>query len=188
LVQGIVQGVGFRPWVHQLAHAYGLSGYVLNSTLGVTIEIEGPEQAQQGFLADFRSHPPPLAAIDQVKEEVLEPAGFVGFAIHESTQAAGAFVLVPPDIATCGECWADFRDPANRRYRYPFTNCTNCGPRYTIIQDIPYDRRFTTMSEFRMCAACEAEYRDPSNRRFHAEPNACPDCGRGWSCGIGSGV
>ena len=176
-VQGIVQGVGFRPWVHLLAGRYRLSGYVLNSTLGVTIEIEGPEEAQQGFLADFRNHPPPLAVIDEIHEEILEPAGYAGFAIHESALAAGSFVLVPPDIATCEDCLADFRDPSNRRFRYPFTNCTNCGPRYTIIQDIPYDRRFTTMSEFRMCAACDAEYHDPSNRRFHAQPNACPECG-----------
>jgi hydrogenase maturation protein HypF len=176
-VQGIVQGVGFRPWVHQLAHTCGLTGFVLNSTLGVTIEIEGPEEAQQRFLTEFRTHPPPLAAMDEIHEEELEPVGYSGFEIRESQAAAGEFVLVPPDMATCVDCWADFRDPANRRYGYPFTNCTNCGPRYTIIQDIPYDRRFTTMSEFRMCAACETEYHDPFDRRFHAQPNACADCG-----------
>jgi hydrogenase maturation protein HypF len=177
LVHGIVQGVGFRPWVHQLAHAHRLSGYVLNSTLGVTIEIEGPEAGQLGFLADFRNHPPPLALIDEVHQETLEPAGYSGFEIRHSEAAAGSFVLVPPDIATCADCLADFRDPSNRRFGYPFTNCTNCGPRYTIIQDIPYDRRFTTMSEFRMCPACDAEYHDPYDRRFHAQPNACPECG-----------
>lgn len=176
-VQGIVQGVGFRPWIHQLARKYALTGYVLNSTLGVTIEIEGPEEAQQAFLSDFRDSPPPQAVVDHLQEEVLESAGFQSFEIRESRWEAGEFVLVPPDIATCDACLADFRDPKNRRYGYPFTNCTHCGPRYSIIQDIPYDRRFTTMSEFRMCAACEAEYHDPADRRFHAQPNACPECG-----------
>jgi hydrogenase maturation protein HypF len=176
-VQGIVQGVGFRPWIHQLAHRHGLTGYVLNSTLGVTIEIEGPEEAQRRFLVEFHQNPPPLAAIDDVREEILGAAGFIGFAIRESEHAAGDFVLVPPDISTCEECLKDFRDPGNRRYRYPFTNCTHCGPRYSIIQDIPYDRRFTTMSEFRMCPECDAEYHDPTDRRFHAQPNACPVCG-----------
>ena len=176
-VQGIVQGVGFRPWVHQLAHAHMLSGYVLNSTLGVTIEIEGSEEDQLRFLSDFRSHPPLLAVIDEVHEEILDPIGYPGFEIRESRAAPGEFVLVPPDIATCEDCLTDFRDPANRRFGYPFTNCTHCGPRYSIVQDIPYDRRFTTMSEFRMCAACEAEYHNPSDRRFHAQPNACPECG-----------
>jgi hydrogenase maturation protein HypF len=176
-VQGIVQGVGFRPWIHQLAQASQLSGHVLNSTLGVTIEIEGAEEAHNAFLSAFRNHPPPLAVIDQVHEEILDPTGCAGFEIRESLPASGEFVLVPPDIATCDACIADFRDPANRRFRYPFTNCTHCGPRYSIIQDIPYDRRFTTMSEFRMCAECEAEYHDPANRRFHAQPNACSECG-----------
>jgi hydrogenase maturation protein HypF len=172
-----VQGVGFRPWVHQLAHAHGLSGYILNSTLGVTIEIEGPEEAQKRFLDEFRGQPPPLAAIDEVREEFLMPAGYPGFEIRSSQPAPGEFVLVPPDVATCDDCLADLRNPANRRFRYPFTNCTHCGPRYTIIQDIPYDRAFTTMAGFRMCTACEAEYRDPADRRFHAQPNACPGCG-----------
>jgi hydrogenase maturation protein HypF len=163
--------------VHQLASANSLAGFVLNSTLGVTIEIEGPEEAQQRFLAAFRSAPPPLAAIDHVQEDLLEHVGYIGFEIRDSQAAASEFVLVPPDIATCDACLADFRNPADRRFGYPFTNCTHCGPRYTIIQDIPYDRRFTTMSEFQMCAECEAEYHDPANRRFHAQPNACPVCG-----------
>jgi len=163
--------------VHQLARTYSLSGYVFNSTLGVTIEIEGPEEAQQQFLESFRTHPPPLAVIDEVRTEMLDPAGYTGFEIRESLAASAEFVLVPPDIATCDACLADFRDPKNRRFGYPFTNCTHCGPRYSIIQDIPYDRRFTTMSQFLMCPACEAEYHDPSDRRFHAQPNACPECG-----------
>ncbi len=176
-IQGIVQGVGFRPWIHQLASGCGLKGFVLNSTLGVTVELEGPEEAQQQFLRGFHSTPPPLAAIDHVREELLEPVGYTDFEIRESAAAAGEFVLVPPDMATCDACLADFRDPLNRRFGYPFTNCTHCGPRYTIIQDIPYDRRFTTMSEFPMCAECDAEYHDPRSRRFHAQPNACPVCG-----------
>ncbi len=177
VVYGIVQGVGFRPWVHQLARTHRLSGFVLNSTLGVTIEIEGPDEAQRAFLRDFGADPPPLAVIDEVREEILDAAGYAGFEIRESRGGAAEFVLVPPDIATCEECLADLRDPFNRRWAYPFTNCTHCGPRYSIIRNIPYDRRFTTMSEFRMCAACEAEYHDPANRRFHAQPNACPECG-----------
>jgi hydrogenase maturation protein HypF len=163
--------------VHHLAHARGLSGYVLNSTLGVTIEIEGPEQDQQRFLEELRQRPPVLAVIDEILEETLPTVGDSGFVIRESQPAAAGLVLVPPDIATCPDCISDFRDPANRRFGYPFTNCTNCGPRYSIIQDVPYDRRFTTMAEFRMCPACEAEYHDPSDRRFHAQPNACPECG-----------
>jgi len=176
-VQGIVQGVGFRPWIHQLAVTHSLSGYVLNSTLGVTIEIEGSKASLQSFLVDFRNHPPPAASIDEVREEILAPIGLTGFEIRESAHASGEFVLVPPDIAICDACVAEFRDPLNRRFGYPFINCTHCGPRYSIIQDIPYDRQFTTMSEFRMCPACEAEYHDPRDRRFHAQPNACVECG-----------
>ena len=176
-VQGIVQGVGFRPWVHQLACANRLSGYVFNSTLGVTIEIEGPDEGQRRFLAELGSAPSPLAVIDRVQEETLEAAGYIGFEIRESQATASEFVLVPPDISTCDACLADVRDPENRRFGYPFANCTHCGPRYSIIRDIPYDRRCTTMSEFTMCAACDAEYHDPHNRRFHAQPNACPECG-----------
>jgi hydrogenase maturation protein HypF len=176
-IGGIVQGVGFRPWVYQLAQRHHLGGYIFNSTLGVTIEVEGPEQALDGFETALRSEAPPLAELDQIRVEHLEPVGYQKFTIRDSEDAAGEFVLVPPDIATCPDCLADLRDPADRRYRYPFTNCTNCGPRYTIIQDIPYDRPHTTMAEFRLCPACEREYHDPGDRRFHAQPNACPDCG-----------
>ena len=172
-----MQGVGFRPWVYQLAQRHHLGGYIFNSTLGVMIEVEGPEQALDGFETALRSEAPPLAELDQIRVEHLEPVGYQKFTIRDSEDAAGQFVLVPPDIATCPDCLADLRDPANRRYRYPFTNCTNCGPRYTIIQDIPYDRPHTTMAEFRLCPACEREYHDPGDRRFHAQPNACPDCG-----------
>ena len=172
-----MQGVGFRPWIYQLAQRHQLGGYVFNSTLGVTIEVEGPEDALARFEAALRSEAPPLAELGPILVERLEPFGYRDFTIRDSEDATGEFVLVPPDIATCPDCLADLRDPANRRYRYPFTNCTNCGPRYTIIQEIPYDRPHTTMAGFRQCPACEREYHDPSDRRFHAQPNACPDCG-----------
>jgi len=148
-----VQGVGFRPWVYQLAQRYRLYGYVFNSTLGVTIEVEGTQEALARFEAELRTGAPPLAQLDQIRVEQLETIGYQEFTIRDSQDLEGQFVLVPPDIATCPDCLADLRDPANRRYRYPFTNCTNCGPRYTIIQEIPYDRPHTTMAEFRQCPA-----------------------------------
>jgi len=178
-VRGIVQGVGFRPFVYNLAHQLGLAGYVLNSSAGVTIEIEGREQQIAQFVVTLRGGPPPLAQIEHVAIEGMEPAGEQGFVIRRSEAEPGEFVLISPDVATCEECWRDFGATENRRYGYPFTNCTNCGPRYTIIQDIPYDRPNTTMSQFHMCPLCQAEYDDPSNRRFHAQPNACPACGPG---------
>lgn len=174
---GIVQGVGFRPWVYTLARRFSLTGFVLNSTVGVEVEIEGVAESVSAFLREFRAHPPDLAQLDEVIEEDLPAIGSAFFEIRASRAEPGEFVLIPPDIATCPECLADLRDPANRRFGYPFTNCTNCGPRYSIIKDIPYDRRQTTMAEFALCAACEAEYHDPADRRFHAQPNACPDCG-----------
>lgn len=177
LVQGIVQGIGFRPWIHQLAAAHGLRGYVCNSSHGVTIEIEGTEADHLAFLRDFVSTRPALAVIDHVQEELLPPAHFKDFQIRESTVHAEAFVLVPSDLATCADCLQELHNPSDRRYRYPFINCTRCGPRYTIIHDIPYDRPLTTMRDFPMCSACEAEYHDPADRRFHAQPNACPQCG-----------
>jgi len=176
-VRGIVQGVGFRPFVYNLARELGLTGYVFNSSAGVTVEIEGADQAIQKFLDALWHRPPPLALIAEIAVVELEPVGGTDFEIQESHSEAGEFVLVSPDMATCDECWCDFGDPKDRRFGYPFTNCTNCGPRYTIIQDIPYDRPMTTMSSFRMCALCQAEYEDPANRRFHAQPNACPVCG-----------
>jgi hydrogenase maturation protein HypF len=172
-----VQGVGFRPWVYQLAQRHELGGHVFNSTLGVTIEVEGAEEAIDRFDAALRTEAPPLAEMGSIEVEQLAPFGHAEFTIRDSEDVAGEFVLVPPDIATCPDCLADLRDPANRRYRYPFTNCTNCGPRYSIIREIPYDRPHTTMSGFRQCADCEREYHDPRDRRFHAQPNACPACG-----------
>lgn len=176
-VRGIVQGVGFRPFVYNLAHELGLAGYVLNSSAGVTIEIEGGEPAVTQFITKLKNSPPPLAQIEEVLLADLEPGGESAFVIRHSQAEPGEFVLVSPDVATCDDCWRDFGDSANRRYGYPFTNCTNCGPRYTIIQDIPYDRPTTTMAKFRMCELCQTEYEDPSDRRFHAQPNACAECG-----------
>jgi len=176
-VRGIVQGVGFRPFVFRLAQDLGLSGYVLNSSDGVIAEIEGSEPKLTLFLEGIRSQSPPLARIAEVAISEVEPNGERGFRILESLSEQQKFVLVSPDVGTCKDCLRDFTDPDNRRYGYPFTNCTNCGPRYTIIQDIPYDRPLTTMAPFHMCARCQAEYDDPANRRFHAQPNACPDCG-----------
>ncbi len=176
-VRGIVQGVGFRPFVYHLATSLGLTGFVLNSSSGVTIEIEGPVAALDGFVVRLEQQPPPLARIEQITVAELQPLGEGSFVIKESTPEAEEFVLVSPDVATCDDCYRDFTDPKNRRFGYPFTNCTNCGPRYTIIRDIPYDRPATTMAPFQMCEACAAEYHDPRDRRFHAQPNACGDCG-----------
>jgi hydrogenase maturation protein HypF len=176
-LRGIVQGVGFRPFVYNLALRIGVRGFVLNSSSGVTIEAEGPDTALDEFVECLRRHPPPLVRIEEIRTADLEPLGDEAFAIRESRATESEFALVSPDVATCDDCLREIRDPANRRFAYPFTNCTNCGPRYTVIRDIPYDRPVTTMAEFRMCRDCEAEYHDPSNRRFHAQPNACPDCG-----------
>ncbi|MGO8718759.1 MAG: carbamoyltransferase HypF [Acidobacteriaceae bacterium] len=176
-IRGVVQGVGFRPFVYNLAQSLELSGYILNSSSGVTVEIEGPHRAIEQFLHALRTSPPPLAQITEIATEELSLQYASDFTIRASQEQENAFSLISPDVATCDDCWREFGDPANRRYGYPFTNCTNCGPRYTIIQDIPYDRPKTTMAAFRMCALCQAEYDDPSNRRFHAQPNACPACG-----------
>jgi len=176
-VRGIVQGVGFRPFVYRLAMAHGLTGYVANSSAGVTIEIEGEATAVETFLSQFREQAPVLSRLDEMSVSDLTPAGEPEFHIRNSEEESAQFVLVPPDIATCPDCERDFTDPANRRYQYPFTNCTNCGPRYTIIEDVPYDRLATTMAGFQMCDACRAEYENPLDRRFHAQPNACPACG-----------
>ncbi len=176
-VRGTVQGVGFRPFVYKLAHSLGLTGYVFNSSSGVTIEIEGAASDIQSFLDTLLTSPPHLAAITGITVSEVEPRSETGFSILHSHEEPDGFSLIPPDAGTCDDCWRDFGSPANRRYGYPFTNCTHCGPRYTIIQDIPYDRATTTMAGFTMCPACAAEYTDPTNRRFHAQPNACAVCG-----------
>ncbi|MGE0822142.1 MAG: carbamoyltransferase HypF [Candidatus Binatia bacterium] len=176
-VSGIVQGVGFRPFVYNVAHALGLQGYVQNTSEGVLIDIEGSAAALTDFLRQLTDSPPPLAHIDDINVRELVPVAYTNFVIRDSEDQAGAFVLVSPDVSTCHDCWRECTDPHNRRYSYPFTNCTNCGPRYTIIRDIPYDRPLTTMAKFQMCPGCQAEYHDAADRRFHAQPNACPECG-----------
>ena len=176
-VHGIVQGVGFRPFVYNAARQLALSGYVFNSSAGVTIEVEGHPAQVDRFVRELKENPPPLAEIEDIVIETLVPAGWTGFVIRESVDEPGELVPVSPDVATCADCLREFEDPADRRYGYAFTNCTNCGPRYTITRMIPYDRPLTTMACFPMCEQCLREYEDPSNRRFHAQPNACPDCG-----------
>jgi len=176
-VLGIVQGVGFRPWIYNLARRHGLGGFVLNSPRGVFIEVEGPRSAIDAFLAGMLHETPPLVRIADIERVEIPATGETAFVIRESDAKGSAFALVPPDICVCEACLADSRDAANRRFDYPFTNCTNCGPRYSIILDVPYDRSMTTMAEFAMCADCRREYEDPANRRFHAQPNACPICG-----------
>ena len=176
-IRGVVQGVGFRPFVYNLAAHIGIRGFILNTSSGVTIEAEAGQQALSRFLECLQSQAPPLARIQEIATEELPAAGLGAFEIRESQPTAGEFALISPDAATCFDCCREVMDPKDRRYSYPFTNCTSCGPRYTIVRDIPYDRPLTTMSEFRMCPECKAEYDDPRNRRFHAQPNACPACG-----------
>lgn len=174
---GLVQGVGFRPYVYNLARRHKLTGFVLNSPRGVFIEVEGAPMAVETFLAALPAEAPPLVRIAAVQRTEIPATGETEFVIRESEGGGSAFALVPPDICVCDGCLADSHDPSNRRFEYPFTNCTNCGPRYSIIVDVPYDRPLTTMAEFAMCEDCRREYRDPANRRFHAQPNACPICG-----------
>ncbi len=176
-LRGAVQGVGFRPFVFRLASDMGLGGWVNNSPQGVFIEVEGKREDLECFLVRLRTDKPPLSSIQSLESSYLDPVGFGSFEVRESDSAGQKSALVMPDIATCPDCLAEIIDPSNRRYLYPFTNCTNCGPRFTIIEELPYDRPRTTMKIFPMCPLCRAEYEDPSNRRFHAQPNACPECG-----------
>jgi hydrogenase maturation protein HypF len=175
-VRGVVQGVGFRPFVHGLATRAGLGGFVLNDAEGVLVEVEGERRALDAFTRALRRDAPALARVDGVEEEGLPPLGEQAFRIERSGSGAGT-ALIPPDAATCDDCLRELFDPADRRFRYPFLNCTQCGPRFTIVRSVPYDRPNTTMAAFPMCAACRREYEDPSDRRFHAEPTACPACG-----------
>jgi hydrogenase maturation protein HypF len=176
-VEGTVQGVGFRPYVYRLAEELGLAGYVLNDSRGVMVEVEAPGDAVERFLARLPAEAPPLASVERVTAEPLDELGERGFSIRDSPPGGEPRAAVTADSATCPDCLAELFDPVDRRYRYPFTNCTNCGPRFTIVRDVPYDRANTTMAGFVMCSACRAEYDDPSDRRFHAQPNACPHCG-----------
>lgn len=178
-VVGVVQGVGFRPFVHRLATELGLAGHVGNDAAGVFIEIEGPAPVLERFEARLEADAPPLAQVDRVDSVSVEPLGESGFRIADSRDGGGgpARTFVSPDVAVCGACLDELLDPSDRRYRYPFVNCTDCGPRFTITIDLPYDRPNTTMASFELCPDCAAEYRDPTDRRFHAEPIACPACG-----------
>jgi hydrogenase maturation protein HypF len=176
-IEGTVQGVGFRPYVYRLADELGVAGHVLNDSRGVVVEVEAPSESVERFLARLAVEAPPLASVERVISEQLEELGEQGFSIRESPAGGEPRAAVTPDSATCAQCLTEVFDPADRRFRYPFTNCTNCGPRFTIVREVPYDRPSTTMAAFEMCPACLAEYRDPADRRFHAQPNACPDCG-----------
>jgi hydrogenase maturation protein HypF len=176
-VRGIVQGVGFRPFVYALALRHGLAGLVRNDAEGVHVEVEGDAERLDLFLRGIEEEAPPLAVVEAVSWRPLAALGERGFRIEESREGSRRRALISPDVATCEECLREVFDPGDRRYRYPFTNCTNCGPRFTITRAVPYDRDTTTMSRFEMCPECRREYDDPTDRRFHAQPNACPTCG-----------
>ena len=175
-IRGAVQGVGFRPFVYRLANELQLNGWVSNTSRGVFIEVEGAHAQLEQFLLRVEREKPAISFIQSLESSFADPAGYEGFEIRKSEDGEKT-ALVMPDIATCPECLREVFDPHNRRFGYPFTNCTNCGPRYTIIESLPYDRPRTTMKKFTMCAECAREYGDPANRRFHAQPNACPECG-----------
>ncbi len=172
-----MQGVGFRPFVYRLAVGYGLKGFTRNTASGVLIEVQGPPALLEEFSCRLQGELPPLAHIEAIEESVLACVVEDGFVIGDSSSGSGVETLIPPDIALCSDCRRELLDPANRRFRYPFINCTNCGPRYTIVGQLPYDRPFTSMHGFTMCGECEQEYHDPLDRRFHAQPNACAVCG-----------
>ena len=172
-----MQGVGFRPFVYRLATELGLHGWVINDTEGVFIEVEGAEATLARFLDRLPAETPPRAIVQSLSSTWLPPVGYAQFEIRHSDSAGAKTALILPDVATCPDCLAELLDPDDRRHRYPFTNCTNCGPRFSIIEALPYDRPNTTMRRFTMCPACQAEYDSPLDRRFHAQPNACPVCG-----------
>ena len=176
-VRGAVQGVGFRPTVYRIATNLGLSGWVINSPAGVEVDLEGAGEAVARFVPALLEQRPPRAIIQGLETRTLDLLGQIGFEVRDTRVAGAATTLVMPDIAACGECLREVLDPDNRRFGYPFINCTNCGPRFTIIESLPYDRERTTMARFPMCPVCRAEYEDPRDRRFHAQPNACPECG-----------
>ncbi len=176
-VSGIVQGVGFRPYVYRLAKARALAGNVRNTPAGVTIELEGPDKSVEEFVAELSEHAPALARIMDLHQSELPCAGEREFSILESDRTERARAFISPDVSLCDDCLRELFDPCNRRYLYPFINCTNCGPRFTIVRNIPYDRPYTSMAGFEMCPTCERDYNDPRDRRFHAQPIACWECG-----------
>jgi len=176
-VRGVVQGVGFRPFIYQLAKERGLNGWVRNTSRNVEIEGEGEEEAIELLLSELESKAPPMARIERIDVSQGPVVGYQDFEITRSQAEEGRYQLISADVATCEACLSDTLDPRDRRYRSPFTNCTNCRPRFMVIEDIPHDRPRTTMRHFQMCPLCQEEYHDPRNRRFHAQPNACPTCG-----------
>ena len=176
-VKGIVQGVGFRPFIYNLAQEYGLKGTVSNSEAGVVIHVDGHTKSINSFISDIRTKAPPISKIIKINSKPCNPTGEKGFNIISSSKLKAVATLISPDVAACPDCLNEMFNTMDRRYRYPFINCTNCGPRYTIIDSIPYDRRYTSMRHFQMCPTCQEEYEDPTNRRFHAQPNACWECG-----------
>lgn len=176
-VHGIVQGVGFRPFVYNEAIRNNLKGWVKNTSEGVYIDLEGEKVGMENFLITLKNSPPPLSKIEEINIEDKRIKGYKSFTIEKSNEICNSITLISPDMAICKDCESDIKDSNNRRYKYPFTNCTNCGPRYSIIKKLPYDRAMTTMEEFKMCPICKEEYENPLNRRFHAQPNACKDCG-----------
>lgn len=177
VINGIVQGVGFRPFIYRLAVRCGIKGWVKNTPGGVVIDAEGKKAALECFMTKIQEDSPPIARVETVEVDLMPPVGYMSFQIRESEGAEKRFTYLSPDIAVCNNCLQELNDRGNRRYLYPFINCTNCGPRFTIIREMPYDRPLTTMSSFKMCQKCREEYEDPADRRFHAQPTACPDCG-----------
>jgi hydrogenase maturation protein HypF len=177
VIRGVVQGVGFRPWVYQLARRHGVGGRVRNDSTGVMIDAFGSDEAVDAFISSVGRNTPPAARVRDIQSTEIPWEDVSGFTIIASEPGSERNISIPPDLATCDDCLGDMFDPADRRYLYPFTNCTNCGPRYTIVRDVPYDREQTTMASFTMCRACREEYEDPLDRRFHAQPNACHLCG-----------
>src|SRR5579885_1450828 len=186
-IHGVVQGVGFRPFVYGLAQQLDLKGFVRNRTGGVLIEVEGKAASLDHFLNEVSLRPPPLARIDRLTWERRSVRGESGFQIAPSEAQPSPDIFISPDAAACDACVAELFDPGDRRFGYPFLNCTNCGPRLTIVTGAPYDRERTTMAGFRMCPACRAEYEDPADRRFHAQPTACADCGPNLALADASG-
>ena len=187
-VRGVVQGVGFRPFVYTRAAAHAMTGSVRNDSSGAIIEVEGDATDVDEFLADLTNRAPPLAVIESVETQDLPVIGGTGFVIADTSRSDGGRTLASPDVAMCDDCAAEQSDPADRRYRHAFVNCTNCGPRFTIIASLPYDRANTTMAGFGMCADCAREYHDPADRRFHAQPVCCPNCGPTLRYRTGDGI